>query len=214
MWAQRRDEMVTTQIEQRGVRHPEVLAAMRTVPRERFMPEEVLHLATVDRPVPIGDGQTISQPFIVALMAEAALGDRPRVGRLLEIGTGCGYSAAVLATLADHVVSVERLDSLAERARSTLEDVGVCAVEVLVGDGTLGHRAGGPYDAIVVTAGGPTVPDALVAQLAVGGRLVIPVGDASSQRLVVVVRSEDGVATEDLGAVRFVPLIGAQGWAS
>jgi protein-L-isoaspartate(D-aspartate) O-methyltransferase len=206
------DEMVEQHLRSRGLRDPAVLAAMRTVPREAFLPPALVEFAYEDRPLPIGSGQTISQPYIVASMIVAL---RLRPGdRVLEIGTGSGYAAAVLAAIATHVYTVERHAELATSAARTLRELGYHNVEVMCGDGTLGWPEHAPYQAIVVAAGGPSVPDALLDQLAVGGRLVIPVGPDRLQELVRVTRiSDDEFRREDLGAVRFVPLIGAQGWA-
>jgi protein-L-isoaspartate(D-aspartate) O-methyltransferase len=207
-----RRRMVETQIAERGVRSPAVLAAMGTVPRESFVPANLAPYAYDDEPLPIGERQTISQPYIVAFMTEAlrlAPGDR-----VLEIGTGSGYAAAVLAEIVAEVYTVERLVPLAESARRRLADLGYTNVHVRCANGTLGWPEHAPYDAIVVTAGGPEVPKALLDQLAVGGRLVMPVGALPyGQRLVRVVRTgPDDYAREDLGDVAFVPLIGAEGW--
>jgi protein-L-isoaspartate(D-aspartate) O-methyltransferase len=205
-------QMVACDIESRGVRDARVLAAMRSVPRAAFVPAAWRAQAYEDHPLPIGADQTISQPYIVALMAEAL---QLRGGeRALEIGTGSGYAAAVLARLAAQVDTVERIAELAERAACQLADLGVSNVRVHCGDGTLGWPAAASYDAIVVSAGGPAVPQALLAQLAPGGRLVMPVGARrSSQDLVRVTRvGPHETRTESLGAVAFVPLLGAQGW--
>jgi protein-L-isoaspartate(D-aspartate) O-methyltransferase len=187
-----------------------VLAAMQAVPRHLFTPGYDLDAAYGNRPLPIGSGQTISQPLVVAWMAEAAaVGDTDRV---LEVGTGSGYGAAVLAELSSDVTTVERIGSLSERARSTLDDAGYHRVRVLTSNGTMGWPPGAPFDVIVVTAASPQVPDSLVDQLADGGRMVIPVGDRHGQQLVLVRRDGADVVTEELGAVAFVPLIGEQGW--
>jgi protein-L-isoaspartate(D-aspartate) O-methyltransferase len=207
-----RERMVRDHLAGRGLRDRRVLDAMGTVPREAFLPPELAEFAYEDAPLPIAQGQTISQPYIVALMTAALeLGPSDRV---LEIGTGSGYAAAVLARVAREVYTVERHAELAEAARGRLRDLGFDNVHVLHGDGTVGWSAHAPYDAIVVTAGGPEIPPALVEQLAPGGRLVIPVGDDRSlQTLVRLTREPDGrLRREDLGDVRFVPLIGAQGW--
>ena len=209
-----RETMVASQVEARGVRDAGVLAAMRDVPREVFVPAELAEFAYRDSPLPIECGQTISQPYIVALMA-AALQLTPG-DRVLEIGTGSGYAAAVLSRIAKRVETVERHDELSQISAARLARLGYDNVEVHHADGTLGWPDGAPYDAIVVAAGGPTVPEALLDQLAVGGRLVIPVGeDRDLQTLVRVTRHADGrLEREDLGDVRFVPLIGVQGWRS
>ena len=209
--AAQRHRMVDRQIEGRGVRDPAVLAAMRSVPREHFLPPELEEFAYQDNPLPIERGQTISQPFIVALMTEALrLGPQDRV---LEIGTGSGYAAAILARIAREVYTIERHAELAETATGRLAQLGFDNVVVRHGDGTLGWPEHAPYDAIVVTAGGPQVPEPLLAQLAPGGRLVIPVGEEKVQELVRVTRRADGsFEREELGGVRFVPLIGAEGW--
>ena len=206
----RRNRMVDLDIAGRDVRDPAVLAAMRTVPRERFVPADMVEFAYADHPLPIAEGQTISQPYIVAAMAEAG-----RIGpddRVLEVGTGSGYGAAVLSRVAAGVWTVERLEHLARGAQAALDALDYTNVHVLCGDGTLGWPEHAPYDAIIVTAGGPSVPEALLDQLAIGGRLVIPVGpDTRGQELIRVRRTPDGFEEQDLGPVRFVPLIGAQG---
>lgn len=204
--------MVETQIAARGVTDPRVLAAMREVPRDAFVPEGERAAAFDDGPLPIGEGQTISQPYIVALMCEAAeIGPDDRV---LDVGTGSGYGSAVASRLAATVCSIERHARLAEAARERLGGLGYGNVEVRVGDGTLGWPEGdAAFDAIIVAAAAPAVPEALKAQLAVGGRLVIPVGARHGQSLVRVRRTEAGdFAEEHLGEVAFVPLVGDQGW--
>ena len=210
----RRHEMVQLHLAGRDIRDPLVLRAMGEVARERFLPDSLAEFAYDDTPLPIEAGQTISQPYIVALMAQAlelAGGDR-----VLEIGTGSGYAAAVLSRIAGEVYSVERHGVLARLARERCRDLGYDNVHVLEGDGSLGWAEHAPYDAIVVAAGGPDVPPALLAQLGDGGRLVMPVGsDPWSQELIEVVRRPGGAFTRrTLGAVRFVPLVGAGGWAS
>jgi len=207
-----RERMVATQIEARGITDPLVLEAMGTVPRERFVPAALAKFAHDDGPLPIGQGQTISQPYIVAAMAEAA---KLKPGaRALEIGTGSGYGAAILSRIAGEVYTVERVEVLAEEARDRLAKLGYANVHVLAGDGSLGWAEHAPYDAIVVTAGGPRVPRALLSQLALGGRLIMPVGPMSRhQRLVRVTRTDaHEYQYEDLEEVAFVPLIGAEGW--
>jgi protein-L-isoaspartate(D-aspartate) O-methyltransferase len=207
-----RRTMVKRQIESRGVTSPLVLEAVRAVPREAFLPEEMREFAYDDSPLPIDSGQTISQPFIVALMTEALLlagGEK-----VLEVGTGSGYAAAVLAQIAGDVYSVERYAQLATRAAATLASQGVTNVHVLHGDGTLGWPEHAPFDAIVVAAGGPEVPESLKQQLRIGGRLVMPVGRSRRvQELLRVTRlAENEYHTEDLMDVQFVPLVGKEGW--
>lgn len=210
--ARLRNDMVDLQIARRGVRSHVVLDAMRAVPREAFLPEPMREFAYEDAPLPIAEGQTISQPYIVALMAEAL--ELEGGEKVLEIGTGSGYAAAVLSRIARSVYTVERIGQLAEKAASALADLGYRNVHVLHGDGTRGWPDHAPYDAIVVAAGGPEVPESLKAQLKVGGRLVIPVGENRRvQELVRVLRvSPDRYETEDIADVRFVPLVGEQGW--
>jgi protein-L-isoaspartate(D-aspartate) O-methyltransferase len=211
-FADERARMVEDQIAGRGVLDPAVLAAMRAVPRECFVASAQADAAYDDGPLPIGEGQTISQPYVVAVMTEAL---RLQPGdRVLEIGTGSGYAAAVLAVVAAEVYTIERIESLAERSRARLAELGYDNVHVRYGDGSLGWPEHAPYDAIVVTAGGPEVPPSLLRQLAVGGRLVMPVGPhLRSQRLVRVVRTgESRWDREALEEVAFVPLIGAEGW--
>jgi protein-L-isoaspartate(D-aspartate) O-methyltransferase len=207
-----RRKMVERQVRARGIRDERVLAAMECVPRDAFVPPSLAEFAYDDAPLPLAAGQTISQPYIVALMAQAA--QLQRSDRVLEIGTGSGYAAAVLAELADRVDTVERVPELADRARATLERQGYGRVRVHTGDGTLGLPSGAPFDVIVAAAAGPDVPQAWRDQLAVGGRIVMPVGDEHGrQRLVKMVRtSRDAFQEEDLGAVAFVPLVGLQGW--
>jgi protein-L-isoaspartate(D-aspartate) O-methyltransferase len=207
-----RERMVERQIAARGVHDPRVLEAMRAVPREEFVDAAMRERAYDDSPLPIAEGQTISQPYVVALMVAAA---SIRAGdRVLEIGAGSGYAAAVLGAMAGRVFAIERHRRLAELARSRLERLGYDNVEVRAGDGSGGWPAAAPFDAILTSAGGPEVPDVLLRQLAIGGRLVMPVGDrVQAQRLVKVSRTgEHTFAREDLGGVRFVPLVGAHGW--
>jgi len=210
----RRDAMVDAQIAGRGVRDRAVLEAMRSVPREAFVAAGLRERAYDDTPLPIGSGQTISQPYIVALMLEAAAiapGDR-----VLEVGAGSGYAAAIAGRLAAHVDAVERHAGLARAAAARLAGLGSANVTIHEADGSVGWPAGAPYDAIVVAAAGPHLPAALREQLAVGGRLVMPVGDRGrGQRLLKLTRIDAGnFRQEDLGGVVFVPLVGAQGWAS
>jgi protein-L-isoaspartate(D-aspartate) O-methyltransferase len=207
-----REGMVEHQIRARGIEDPAVLHAMLTVPREAFVPEELRERAYTDAALPIPDGQTISQPYIVALMA-AALRLKP-TERVLEIGTGSGYAAAVLSRIAGEVYTVERHETLAHAARERLNALGYGNVRVAHGDGTLGWPEHAPYDAITVAASGPQVPETLRAQLKIGGRLVMPKGSSRiEQKLVRVTRTgEDEYAEESLVTVSFVPLIGREGW--
>ena len=212
MVARAAERMVVRQIERRGVRDARVLAAMRKVERSAFLPDALREFAYEDTALPIEEGQTISQPYVVARMAETAnLTSRDRV---LEVGSGSGYAAAVLGEIAVRVHAIERHPALANLARNRLDALGYHNVNVLVGDGTLGWPKAAPFDAIVVSAGGPRVPDPLRQQLAIGGRLVMPVGDTSNrQRLVRIVRtSDEKFEQETLEDVRFLPLIGAEGW--
>ena len=211
--SQLRDDMVENQIAARSIRSEAVLGALRKVPREAFLPERLREFAYEDSPLPIAAGQTISQPYIVALMTEAL---QLKGGeRVLEIGTGSGYAAAVLAEIVAEVYTIERISELAEKAASTLDALGYRSVHVIHADGTLGWAAAAPYDAIIVAAGSPAVPESLKGQLKVGGRLVIPVGtDPRAQELVRVTRiSNEEFKSEDIADVRFVPLVGKEGWA-
>jgi protein-L-isoaspartate(D-aspartate) O-methyltransferase len=208
----RREIMIREHLLGRGVHDPAVLAAMREVPREAFVDEGLRELAYEDHPLPIAGGQTISQPYIVAYMTEAL--QLSGTDRVLEIGTGSGYAAAVLSRIVATVHTVERLADLAGSARRRLELLGYTNIIVHEGDGTLGWPEQAPYDAIVVTAGAPQVPKPLLAQLAIGGRLVIPVGPYSYLQTLMRVRrtGEHEYRDEELCGVRFVPLIGAAGW--
>jgi protein-L-isoaspartate(D-aspartate) O-methyltransferase len=200
-----REHMVREQIERRGVRDPRVLLAMATVPRHLFVPEESMKQAYDDGPLPIEEGQTISQPYIVAFMTEAI---RPRpTDRVLEVGTGSGYQAAVLATLVAEVFSIEIHPALMKTAQRRLADLGFTNVTLRTGDGYRGWPEAAPFDAIIVTAATPAVPQPLVDQLKPGGRMVLPVG-SGDQELVRIVRSPRGVEREPLLPVRFVPMTG------
>ena len=210
IFAVARHRMVELDLIARGIRDPGVLAAMERVPREEFVAPELAPRAYDDHPLPIGDGQTISQPYIVALMIEA-LSLRAE-DRVLEVGTGCGYAAAVLAQIAARVYSIELRPLLAEAARMRLERLGYRNIRVRCGDGTLGWPKRAPFDAIVVAAAGPAVPHELRAQLVVGGRLVMPVETRHGQELVRITRTaRDEYRHEELGAVAFVPLVSEQG---
>ncbi len=210
--AAQREIMVRTQIEARGVRDRRVLDAMREVPRHLFVLAGNEPYAYEDRPLAIGCGQTISQPFMVAVMT-AALRPSPQ-DRVLEVGTGSGYQAAVLARLVRDVVSIERHEPLAARARAALAAAGVSNVRVVVGDGSEGLPAEAPFDGIIVTAAAPRVPDVLKEQLAEGGRLVIPVGGGDHQLLTVIIRHGTEFGMETGEACVFVPLLGRFGWHS
>lgn len=210
----RRDEMVETQIARRGVADAAVLAAMRQVPREAFVSPSLRSSAYDDGPLPIGKGQTISQPYIVARMLEAAA--MCPTDRVLEVGAGSGYASALASRIAAHVYAMERHAELGALACGRFSRLGYTNIDLRCGDGTLGWPEKAPFDAILVSAGGPKVPDALLSQLARGGRLVMPVGaHRSFQHLTRVTRRGDAqFDTDALDAVCFVPLIGTQGWAA
>lgn len=209
-YERQREEMVKRQIEARGINDIDVLAAMRNVPRHRFVSEALRDQAYGDFPLPIGDQQTISQPYIVAEMTQALqLGAEDRV---LEIGTGSGYQAAVLAEIAYRVYTIERIHSLLIRARRIFDELHYHNIITRLGDGTKGWPEEAPYDGIIITAGAPRIPDALIAQLAPGGRMIVPVGDQHSQELVKVFKDEKGIHRTNLGGCRFVKLIGEHGW--
>lgn len=208
--AQRR-RMVRRDIANRGVDNRRILAAMASVPREKFVPESLQARAYADVPLPIGEGQTISQPYMVALMTQAT--NVTRTSRVLEIGTGSGYQTAIIAKLALHVWSVERLNQLFEAAAARLKDLGITNVSLIHGDGTFGYPEAAPYNAILVTAAAPSVPPPLFDQLAVGGTLVIPVGDRETQRLSIYRRTEDGIERHQAASCRFVPLVSPQAFA-
>ena len=205
-----RDRMVEAQLVSRGIKDPLVIAAMRKAPRHLFVEEALKDQAYSDHPLPIGDKQTISQPYIVALMTES-LGLKGGE-KVLEIGTGSGYQAAILAEIAGRVFSVERIPNLAYRANQILQKLEYTNVIVRVSDGTNGWPDEAPFDGILVTAGAPQAPQPLIDQLGVGGRLVVPVGDRLSQELVLVERTPEGTRQTNLGAVRFVDLVGKWGW--
>ena len=202
--------MVDRQIEARGIRNPRVLAVMREIPRHLFIPQPYDKSAYEDCPLPIGDGQTISQPYIVALMTELL---RPQPSdTMLEIGAGSGYQAAVLSRLVHTLTTVERIPSVAQLARNNLTVLGIENVIVIEGDGTQGYQKNAPYNGIIVTAATPEIPRTLTDQLAEGGRLVAPVGGRDIQELVTLEKKGESLIPEYHGGVRFVPLIGKYGW--
>jgi len=203
-------KMVEEQIVERGIKDDKLIAAMKKIPRHLFVEEALQNQAYSDHPLPIGEKQTISQPYMVALMTEALLLTGKE--KVLEIGTGSGYQTAILTELSEKVFSVERIRSLAIRARKLLYELGYFNVEIKIFDGTFGWMEESPFDAIMVTAGSPDIPQPLIDQLSIGGRLVIPVGDALVQDLFRVTKTEEGVKKEDLGGCRFVKLIGKYGW--
>jgi protein-L-isoaspartate(D-aspartate) O-methyltransferase len=202
--------MVENQLRRRGIADERVLGAMGEVPREEFVPEEMRSSAYSDSALPIGYEQTISQPWVVAAICQAL--DLQGPERVLEIGTGSGYSGAVLARLGARVVSLERVPELAEGARRSLERLGIANVEVVVGDGSRGYPAGAPYDAIAVHAATPEAPHSLLAELGPDGRLVVPIATGSADLLTAFVRENGNLRQETIGPCRFVPLIGAEGF--
>ncbi len=209
-FAAQRLEMIEKQLRRRGISDAAVLAAMKAVPRHEFVPRELRSRAYEDVPLPIGGGQTISQPYIVAAMT-AALRLQPS-DRVLEIGTGCGYQAAVLSRLVKEVFTIERRPELASAASAKLARLGYANAHVHCGDGTLGLAEFAPFDAILVAAAAPAVPKPLLAQLAEGGRMILPVGDAEHQELQLIERRGDAFPTKLLEGCRFVPLVGYHGW--
>ncbi|MDD1696382.1 MAG: protein-L-isoaspartate(D-aspartate) O-methyltransferase [Methanoregula sp.] len=208
--ADERLKMVEYQIAARGIHDPRVLSAMKEIPRHIFVPPPFDKSAYEDYPLPIGNGQTISQPFIVALMTELLI--LHPADSVLEIGTGCGYQAAILAKLVRKVTSIERIPQVAELAKANLAAVNIRNVEIIVGDGTLGYPQNSPYQGIIITAATPSVPQPLLTQLAEGGRLVAPVGERDVQELIRIIKRGDSLMEEHHGGVRFVPLIGECGW--
>lgn len=205
-----RDKMIREQLAARQIRDPRVIEAMRTVPRHLFVPDEVKSNAYEDRPLPIGKDQTISQPYMVALMVQALeLNGNEKV---LEIGTGSGYETAILAELSAQVFSIERLEDLAARAQGLLAALGYQNIRIKVGDGTLGWQEHAPYDAIVITASSPQIPRPLIEQLHPNGIFILPMGEEQLQSLVRLRKSKDGIREEYLGECRFVKLRGAYGW--
>ncbi len=205
-----RESMVKNQIEARGITDPNVLDAMRKVPRHLFVSDALMDQAYADHPLPIGEQQTISQPYIVAHMTQAlALGPDDRV---LEIGTGSGYQAAILAQIVFRVYTIETIRSLHMRARKLFDQLNYSNIVTRYGDGTNGWKDESPFDAIMVTAGAPDIPAPLVSQLDVGGRMVLPVGGRLTQEMVKLYRDEDGIHQTTLGGCRFVKLVGDYGW--
>jgi protein-L-isoaspartate(D-aspartate) O-methyltransferase len=205
-----REAMVEDQIKARGITDTRVLAAMRTLPRHAFVPDNFLDEAYQDHPLPVGEGQTISQPYIVALMTSRL--ELKGSEKVLEIGTGSGYQAAILARLSKEVHTVERIPELAAKAISTLKELGIENVIVHLGDGSLGWPEAAPYDRIIVTAAAPAVPEELTSQLAPGGRLIIPVGERWNQMLEEWEKTGAGLEKRDVLPVVFVPLLGQKGW--
>jgi protein-L-isoaspartate(D-aspartate) O-methyltransferase len=212
IYTNRREEMVRKQIEARGITDAKVLAALRNVPRHLFVSEALQDQAYGDFPLPIGEQQTISQPYMVAEMTQALQVSED--DRVLEIGTGSGYQAAVLAEIVFRVYTVERIYTLFSRTRKLFDALSYHNIVTRYSDGTLGWKDEGPFDAIIVTAGAPDIPYPLVSQLAQGGRMVIPVGDQHSQELVKLYKDEKGIHRTDLGGCRFVKLVGEHGWKS
>lgn len=209
-YGRQREEMVRHQIEARGIKDPLVLTAFRSVPRHLFVSEALRDQAYGDYPLPIGEQQTISQPYIVAEMTQAL--ELREDDRVLEIGTGSGYQAAILAEIVYRVYTVERIRSLYIQARKLLDKLRYHNIVMRCGDGTAGWKDESPFDAIIVTAGAPDIPEKLLNQLAEGGRMVVPVGNQHSQDLIKVVKDKKGIHKSNLGGCRFVKLIGEQGW--
>jgi protein-L-isoaspartate(D-aspartate) O-methyltransferase len=209
--ADERLRMVEYQIAARGIHDQAILSAMKEIPRHLFVPHPYDKSAYEDCPLPIGNGQTISQPFIVALMTELLA--LQSTNNVLEIGAGCGYQAAVLATIVRTVTSIERIPEVAELAKANLAAIGIKNVDVIVGDGTLGYPKKAPYEGIIITAATPSVPRPLIEQLAEGGRLVAPVGGRDIQELIRLRKKDGSITEEHHGGVRFVPLIGECGWS-
>ncbi len=209
-YERQRDEMVRQQLETRGIKDPNVLEALRTVPRHLFVSEALGDQAYGDYPLPIGEQQTISQPYIVAEMTQALT--LCKDDRVLEIGTGSGYQAAILAEIVFRVYTIERIRALYIQARNLLDKLHYHNIVMRCTDGTAGWQDESPFDAIIVTAGAPEVPEKLLDQLAEGGRMIVPVGNQHSQDLIKITKDKKGIHKSNLGGCRFVKLIGAQGW--
>jgi len=209
-YARQRADMVRQQIEARGIADTKVIEAFQRVPRHLFVNDALMDQAYGDFPLPIGEKQTISQPYIVAEMTQAL--ELSKESRVLEIGTGSGYQAAILAEIASRVYTVERIHSLFIKARKLFDKLHYHNIRMKYSDGSAGWKNESPFDAIIVTAGAPDIPDLLIEQLAVGGRMVIPVGDQYSQELVKLIKDDRGVHKENLGGCRFVKLVGLYGW--
>lgn len=207
-----RQHMVKEQLEARGITDPRILGAFLEVPRHRFVEEYLKYRAYEDYPLSIGYGQTISQPYMVALMTQSLMPEPE--DKILEIGTGSGYQAAILSRLCRTVYSIERISALASRARKIHDELGYYNIHIRIGDGSLGLVKEAPFDGIIVTAGAPHLPDALIEQLDEGGRLIIPVGDEHLQELKRIIRVRDEVREESLGGCRFVKLIGRNAWGA
>ncbi|WDN89713.1 protein-L-isoaspartate(D-aspartate) O-methyltransferase [Desulfosarcina sp. BuS5] len=205
-----RDNMVEKQIVSRGISDPKVIAALRNVPRHMFVSEALMDQAYGDFPLPIGEQQTISQPYIVAEMTQAL--QLNKGDRVLEIGTGSGYQAAILAEIVFRVYTIERINSLYIKARKLFDKLCYHNIITKYSDGTTGWQDESPFDAIIITAGAPKIPKTLVDQLAVGGRMILPVGASFSQKLIKLYRDQDGIHTANLGGCRFVKLVGEHGW--
>ena len=209
-WKSRADRMVESQIVNRGVRDPDVIRVMKNTPRHKFIPAHLRNHAYNDHPLPIGSGQTISQPYIVALMTEAL--ELTGTEMTLEIGTGSGYQTAILAELSNKVYTIERIRPLMVKARDILAELGYVNILFKAFDGTLGWKEYEPYDAIIVTAGAPKIPQPLLDQLAEDGRLIIPVGNKFSQELIQATKKKGNIIQKNLGGCRFVDLVGVHGW--
>lgn len=207
-----RERMVSEQLMPRGIKNQKVLDAFRKVERHKFIPEDLRNSAYGDFPVPIGEGQTISQPYIVALMTECL--DLNSQDKILEIGTGSGYQAAILAELAKEIYTIERFPALAERAGAILNELGYTNIKIKAGDGTLGWEEAAPFDKIMVTAASPRIPLPLTGQLKENGKLILPLGESFSQVLTLVEKKEGKLKSADICGCVFVPLVGKHGWSN